>query len=123
MSSHMSSCRLLILVEQRLKCSVPGGVVGGSVLPAVPDDEQPGAGEDADGGGVVVAAGACLVVKADGPGAGVARVGGEVGDGAAELLVAGPAEAGGVHFAELAGGRHSAGEAGQQSGGRERGAA
>jgi hypothetical protein len=73
--------------------------------------------------GVVVAAGACLVVKADGPEAGVARVGGEVGDGAAELLVAGPAEAGGVHFAELAGGRHSAGEAGQRSGGRERGAA
>jgi hypothetical protein len=33
------------------------GVVGGAVLPAVPDDVEPGAGEDAYGVGVVVAAG------------------------------------------------------------------
>src|ERR1700735_5104587 len=57
MSSPVSS-RLLILVEQGLEGAVPDGVVGGAVLPAVPDDEQPGAGEDADGVGVVVAPGA-----------------------------------------------------------------
>src|SRR5580704_16561766 len=89
MSSPVSSCRLLILVEQGLECPVPGGVVGGAVLPAVPDHEQPGAGEDADGVGVVVAAGAGAVVEVGGPGAGAAGVAGEVGDGVAEVLVAG----------------------------------
>src|ERR1035437_10202450 len=102
MSSPVSSCRLLILVEQGLERAVPGGVVGGAVLPAVPDDEQPGAGEDA---------------------AGVAGVAGEVGDGVAELLVAGPAEADGAHFAGLAGGGCGAGEAGQRFRGGEPGAA
>ena len=33
-----------------------GGVVGDAVLPASPDDVEPGAGEDADGVGMVVAA-------------------------------------------------------------------
>ncbi len=41
------------------------GVVGGLVLPAVPDDEEPGAGEDAG-----------FVVEPGGPGAGVVGVGG-----------------------------------------------
>jgi hypothetical protein len=34
-----------------------GGVVGDAVVPAAPDDVEPGAGQDADGVGVVVAAG------------------------------------------------------------------
>ena len=54
MSSPVSSVALLILVEQGLERPVFGGVVGGAVLPAVPDHEEPGAGEDADGVGVVV---------------------------------------------------------------------
>jgi hypothetical protein len=33
----------LILVEQSLESSVSGWVVGGVVLPAVPDDVEPGA--------------------------------------------------------------------------------
>jgi hypothetical protein len=41
MSSPVSSCGLLILVEQGQECAVFGGVVGGFVLPAVPDDEEP----------------------------------------------------------------------------------
>ena len=62
MSSPVSSrCRRLILVEQALEGSVFGGVVGDVVLPAVPDDVEPGAGEDADGVGVVVSAGAGAV--------------------------------------------------------------
>jgi len=43
----------LILVEEALEGVVPGRAVSGAVLPAVPDDEEPGAGEDADGVGVV----------------------------------------------------------------------
>ena len=110
-------------VEEALEGVVLGGVVGGVVLPAVPDDEQPGAGEDADGVGVVVAAGAGLVVEVGGPGVGVAGVGGEVGDGVAELFVAGPAEADGFVFAGLAGRGCGAGQAGESFGGGEAGAA
>ena len=120
MSSPVSSCGLLILVEQGLECAVPGGVVGGLVLPAVPDDEQPGAGEDADGVGVVVAAGAGAVVEVGGPGAGAAGVAGEVGDGVAELFVTRPAEADGAELARLPGGGCGAGEAGEGFGGGKR---
>jgi hypothetical protein len=74
------------LVEQGLERPLPGGIVGRAVLPAVPDDEEPGAGEDADGVGVVVAPGPGAVVEVVGPGAGAAGVAGEVGDGVAELL-------------------------------------
>jgi len=123
MSSPVSSCGSLILVEQGLECFVAGGVVGGFVLPAVPDHEEPGAGEDADGVGVVVASGAGAVVEVGGPGTGAAGVAGEVGDGVAELFVAGPAEADGAYFAGLAGGGRGAGEACEGLGGGEAGAA
>jgi hypothetical protein len=119
----VSSRHLLILVEEALECPVPGGVGGGLVLPAVPDDEQPGAGEDADGVGVVVAAGPGAVVEIGGPGAGAAGVAGEVGDGVAELLVTRPSEGDGADPAGLAGGGCGAGEAGQRFGGGEAGAA
>ena len=65
----MSSRCLLILVAEALEGPVAGRVVGGFVLPAVPDDEQPGAGEDADGVGVVVATGPGSLVEVIGPGA------------------------------------------------------
>jgi hypothetical protein len=51
-----------------------GGVVGDSVLPAVPDDVEPGAGEDADGVGVVVSSGCGAVVEISGPGVGASAV-------------------------------------------------
>ena len=73
MSSPVSSRRLLIL-EQALEGVVVGGVVGDAVLPAVPDDEQPGAGEDAHGVGVVVASRSGAVVEVGGPGVGVSGV-------------------------------------------------
>ncbi len=44
-----------------------GGVVGDSVLPAVPNDVQPGACEDAYGVGAVVAAGAAAFAIAAAP--------------------------------------------------------
>jgi hypothetical protein len=56
--SPVSSSGFLVLVEESLEGAVVGGVVGGVVLPAVPDDVEPGAGEDAGGVGVVVVSGA-----------------------------------------------------------------
>jgi hypothetical protein len=92
---------------------VSGGVVGLSGLPAVPDDGEPGAGEDADGVGVVVASVAGALVEVGCPGVGVSAVAGEVGDGIAQLFVAGPAEGDGSEFAGLSGRGGGAGEAGQ----------
>ena len=71
------------LVEDGLEGSVFAGVVGDAVLPASPDHVQPGAGEDANGVGMIVAAGAGLSVEVGGPGVGVVGVAGEVNDGAA----------------------------------------
>src|SRR5690554_201670 len=117
------SSRLVLLGEDAFECAVGFGVVGEAVLPAVPDDVQPGAGEDADGVGVVVAAVACSVVEVGGPGVGVSGVGCEVGDGVAQLFVAGPSEADGAEFPGLAGGGCCAGQAGQRLRGGEPGAA
>jgi len=100
-----------------------GGVVGDVVLPAVPDDEQPRTGEDADGVGVVVSSVSGSLVEVGGPGVGVSGVAGEVADGVAELFVAGPAEPDRAQFAGLAGGGCRAGETGQRVWGGEAGAA
>lgn len=70
-----------------------GGVVGGSVLPAAPQDAAPGASDGSDRALVVAGAGAGVGVEALGPGVVVA---GGVGPGAervAEAVVAGAAEA------------------------------
>src|SRR5438105_4660274 len=97
-----TSCRdwLRSLVGECGGGAVPGGVVGDAVEPARPDDADPGAGEDAGGVGVVLAASAGVCVDFRGPGAGVAAVVGEGGHRDAEALVAGPAE---LHGAVLAG--------------------
>ena len=96
-----------------------GGVVGDAVLPAAPDDVQPGAGEDADGVGVVVASVAGALVEVGGPGVGVVGVAGEVDDGAAELFVDGPAEGDDLDLAGLSGRGCGAGQAGECFGGGE----
>ena len=98
MRSPVSSRLLFGVSEDSLEGVVLGGVVGGSVLPAVPDDVQPGAGEDAHGVGVVVSSVAGALVEVGGPGVGVAGVAGEVGDGVAQLFVAGPSEVDGAEF-------------------------
>ena len=98
-------------VEDCLQGPVFGEVVRDTVLPAAPDD-APGAGEDADGVGVVVAAGAGSGVEVGGPGVGVVGVAGEVDDGAAQLFVHGPAEAGHHCLAGLAGRWSRAGKGG-----------
>ena len=77
----------LITVEERLEDVVGGGVIGDVVLPASPHDVCPGAGEDADGVGMVAAAGDGLVVEVS-PGTGPAGVPGEVAQGARSCLPA-----------------------------------
>jgi len=92
MSSPVSSRGLLICLQNGLEGSVFGGVVGDAVVPAAPDDVEPGAGEDSYGVGMVVAAGDGAVVEVGGPGVGVAGVAGEVGDcvaSAAQLMETG----------------------------------
>jgi hypothetical protein len=79
----------------------------------------PGAGEDADGVGVVVAAGDGLLVEVGGPGAGVAGVAGEVAQGVAELLVGSPSERDGLDLARLPGRGGHPGQAGQGVAGGE----
>src|SRR2546421_9919785 len=119
MSSPMSSRRL----EEGLKGAVLSGVIGGAGLPAVPDHEQPGAGEDANRVGVVVSAADGAPVEVGSPGIGADGVAGEVADGVAELLVGGPAEADCPELAGLPRAGRDAGQAGQGGGGRGAGAA
>jgi integrase len=76
-----------LVVEQRLECSVVGGVVGLVILPAPPDHIDPGAGQDPHGVRVAVTARPGLVVEIRGPGVVVAGIGGEVADRVTELLV------------------------------------
>ena len=121
MSSPVSSRPSL--VEQGLESSMIGGGVGDSVLPAVPDDVEPGSGEDADRMGVVVSAGDGTVVEVGGPRVGASAVAGEVGDRVAELLVCRPTESDVLDFAGLAGGGGDAGQAGQRFRGGETGSA
>ena len=99
MRSPVSTCSELILFECALQGAVSVGFVGGSVLPAVPDDVEPGAGQDADGVGVIVSSGSGSVVEVGGPGVGVAGVSGEVADGVAQLFVDRVAEADNLEFA------------------------
>lgn len=81
MSSPMSS----LLLDEALVAAVSGGVVGGVVLPATPDDVGPAAGEDAFGVGVGFAAGAELAISVGGPGVASPAVAGEVADRVAEF--------------------------------------
>src|SRR5271167_2558382 len=123
MSCPVSSRPVLILVEQCLKGPMIGGVVGDCVLPAVPDDVEPGAGEDADGVGVVVSSGSGAVVEIGGPRVGASAVAGEVADCIAELFVCSPTESDVFDFSGLARGGSDAGQAGQRFRGGEPGAA
>ena len=60
-------------------------------------------GQDAHGVRVVMVPGDRLVVLVRGPGVGVAGIAGEIGDGVAELFVAGPEEPDGPELAGLGG--------------------
>src|ERR1700750_3008660 len=103
--------------EDFLQGAVFCGVVAGAVLPAAPDDQHPGAGGDADGVRVVLAAVAGGGVDGGGPGAGVPGSVGEVADRVAELAGDVPAELVAGGGARPAGGGRGARPAGPGAGG------
>src|SRR3954447_18901432 len=72
-----------------------------AVLPAAPDDADPGPGEDADGVRVPAASGDGATVDVGGPGVSGSAAVGEVHDCCSELLVAGPPEHGLLPLAGL----------------------
>src|SRR5664279_1114817 len=120
MSCPVSSCRwLLILIEDPLQGAVVGRVVDGVVLPAAPDDVDPGAGQDTDGVLVVAFPGEGFGVEVGGPGVAVTGVAGEVAERVAEFLVGSPAEGHCFDLAGLPGRRGDSGKAGQRARGGE----
>jgi hypothetical protein len=62
------------LRSERGRCAMLGGFVGGPVLPAPPEDTDPSAGEDANGVGMIAAAGEGPAINVGGPSGGVAGV-------------------------------------------------
>jgi hypothetical protein len=56
-----------VLIERCLEGAMIGRVLGDSVLPAAPDDVEPGAGQDAHGVGMVVSTGSRAVVQVGRP--------------------------------------------------------
>src|SRR5690625_2123223 len=116
MSSPVSTSGGLGVGEQCLEGAVPVGGVGGFVLPAAPDDAEPGSGQDAGGVGMVLAAGDGVVVDLRGPGVSAAGVAGEVADGVAEFLVDRPSVGDSLVFAGLFGRGGDTGQTGQGSG-------
>jgi hypothetical protein len=79
--------------------AVLGGVVDRLVMPARPDDPEPGPGQDANGVGMVLAASAGVGVELGGPRRAVPRVAGEGGQGLSGLGVGRPAEGDGPALA------------------------
>ena len=98
---------------------MPSRVVWHSVLPAPPDDVDPGPREDPAGMGVGLVARPGAVVHLRRPGVRVTAVLGEVDERVAELLVAGEPERDPAVLPRLAGRWRSAGETGQRLGRRE----
>ena len=80
-----------------------GGVIGDSVLPATPENPQPGAPQNSDRVGMVEPPRAGGQVDASSPGMVMPCRVGKARDGVSEAFVAGPAEADGVVFAGLFG--------------------
>ena len=72
----------------QLAALVEGGVEGDTVLPAAPDDPQPGPGQDADGVGVTTASLDGTLVDVSRPGVGHSAAVGEIHDRGPQLLVA-----------------------------------
>jgi hypothetical protein len=85
--------------EQALEGAVAGRVVGDGVVPAVPDNVQPGSGQDSHRVGVVFP-----------------RAVGEVADRMTQLFADSPAEGDGPVLAGLAGGWRGPGQADQRFG-------
>src|SRR4051794_22882010 len=87
--------------SQLLTGAVECGVKGRAVLPAAPDDAEPGAGENADGVRMAAAAGDGSPIDVGRPRVGSAAAVGEVHHCGAQLLVTRPSEHGLFPFAGL----------------------
>ena len=75
-SSGSPGCQ--VALSESTGCAVPTRVVRNLIDPAAPDDPDPGAGEDSDRVGMVVATGSGPSVDVGGP---RARMAGVVGEG------------------------------------------
>jgi hypothetical protein len=95
------------------------GVEGHTVLPAPPDDAQPGASKDADGVWVPASSGDGTCADVSCPGVSYAAAIREIHDGGPEFLIAGPAEHGPLVLARLTGRGTRTSEAGKGTVGRE----
>jgi hypothetical protein len=98
MRHPVSSCESLVVRDGGVMQLL---VVEGAIVPGAPKDAYPGAGEDADGMGMIAASAASALVDVCCPGGCVSGVVGEAGDGPSQAMVACPAE---DDTASLAGG-------------------
>lgn len=94
-------------------------VICRSLLPALPNDVDPGPSEDPTGMRVGLVAGPGVVIHLRRPGVRIAAVLREVDERVAELLVAGEPERDPPVLTRLAGGRGSAGKTGKRFGRRK----
>src|SRR5580704_11664510 len=81
--------------------AVSGRLIGGPVLPAAPENPDPGPSQGADRVRVILASGPGLRVDLAGPGVPVAGGVGKPGDGGPQALVAGPPEGGDAKLSRL----------------------
>src|SRR5947207_10713892 len=93
--------------------TMASGIVSASIGPHTPEHAGPGAGEDANGVRMIATARAGLGIDGRRPLRCMARVIGEAGNGAAQAVVAGPAEGDAAALAGLVSQRRDAGLGGQ----------
>ena len=89
MRHPVSSCESLVVRDGGVMQLL---VVEGAIVPGAPKDAYPGAGEDANGMGMIAALAASALVDVCCPGGCVSGVVGEAGDGSSQAMVACPAE-------------------------------
>src|SRR5512147_52933 len=89
MRHPVSSCESLVVRDGGVMQLL---VVEGAIVPGAPKDAYPGAGEDANGMGMIAASAASALVDVCCPGGCVSGVVGEAGDGPSQAMVACPAE-------------------------------
>ena len=112
----MSSCESLVVRDGGVMQLL---VVEGAIVPGAPKDAYPGAGEDANGMGMIAASVASALVDVCCPGGCVSGVVGEAGDGSSQAMVACPAEDDTAALAGGVGDRADAGFGGEVVGARE----
>ena len=116
MRHPVSSCESLVVRDGGVMQLL---VVEGAIVPGAPKDAYPGAGEDANGMGMIAASAASALVDVCCPRGCVSGVVGEAGDGPSQAMVACPAEDDTAALAGGVGDRADAGFGGEVVGARE----